>query len=144
MKYKDLSVYNDDDLRKTLCIGWLNHINDFPVGDTSDHVLDIIFELIKHNTIEQVRSYSPCLLCFPSMKAIREATLNGGGTEVFAYHSNSAIDSILLGSRVVLHKGADKNYIFPDLIWHYIKEHRYLPLQEFIKSIFAMDEYNLK
>lgn len=143
MKYKDLSEYvsnkKDYSATKTLCVGWLNHVSDFSVGDTPSFVLDKVYESIKNNTIEQMRSCSPCLLCFPSMDIIREATLSGDGTDVFAFHSNLDAEPILLGGRVVLHKGFDKNYIYPDLIWHYIKEHRYLPPQEFISAIVNHD-----
>ena len=138
MKYDDLSIYEiSEEPEKNgplYCVGWIGRGENMPVGETPDLFLDKFYELCYSNIFETYRSATPCLICFPSMKEMREAMFDGSGIDKYASHSEKN-KKILLGSSVLLIKGEAENYICPDLLWHYVSDHNYKPPQKFIDIV---------
>ncbi|WP_108651043.1 DUF7919 family protein [Dongshaea marina] len=130
MKYPELSPSDDK-----LLVGWLDNKNDYQTGSTPIGLLDIIFDLCKTSRYEVFRSMTPCQICYSTMESIREATFSGCGIEKYAVHSKSG-ERILLGSSTIIFQFEDRKYVAPDLIWHYISEHNYLPPKEFINAVY--------
>jgi len=139
MKYDDLSIYEiSEESEKNdplYCVGWIGRGENMPVGEVPDLFLDKLYGLCNSNIFEKYRSATPCLICFPNMKKMREAMFNVGGIEAYASHSEKN-EKILLGSSILLIEGKAENYICPDLLWHYVSDHNYKPPQKFIDAVF--------
>lgn len=118
------------------CIGWLGRDNlDFKTGSVPVGFLDNLYDICVSSQVEEFRSTRPCQICYPDMKSLREATFSDAGSEINAVHSNGS--EYMLGSANVLIQGAEKCFISPDLIWHFVKKHSYLPPEEFISAVMS-------
>lgn len=114
--YPDLSA-SDGVIR----IGWLDPREPFVQGVIEPvflHKLTALYE----KRVRQSRGFHPCRFCevqrFGLPIQIGEKTLTLGSAEI-------EVEGI-----------AGRVYAAPDLIHHYITEHRYLPPQEFIDAVY--------
>lgn len=123
MYIPDLALYKNafDEIEpNTYCIGWLDNEHDYPVGDVDSGIVDKILELC-FTLINPTRSFhqSPFI-----------------NSSIIGYPVEMNGQQLLLGSAEVKIKSkTGKIYMAPNLIYHYIKDCRYLPPEEFIEAI---------
>lgn len=126
--YADLTPYEyymSSNEGNILNVGWLEKGNDFPKGSVDDEVTERIFELCK-SPVRRMRGYQECMLCSDPPYPIVEVRNN---------------EEIILGSAEIRVRG--KNgfiYASPNMIYHYIVKHSYLPPDEFINSLLGLSE----
>jgi hypothetical protein len=104
----------------SLNVGWLDGAHDYVRGDVPNSFLDL---LLAYCTIpvHPMRGYHRCELCTEPVYRFRVPLTNG---------------DLYLGSaeiRVFNNKGVA--YAAPNLIYHYVADHRYCPPEEFIKAV---------
>ena len=127
--YQDLSLYcyEESGVRPgTQNIGWIDANASFPKGDTSDAFIKTLWQFCKVPVV-QTRGFHVCRLCnMPTDIAPRfefdGETLNLGSAEI----------------RVIAKDGLI--YAAPNLIFHYVKDHRYLPPQAFVDAVLSAPE----
>ncbi|WP_052830359.1 hypothetical protein [Gynuella sunshinyii] len=121
-KYVDLSPYvyvEDFKNDQTLNVGWLDARSQFESERPTERLLETLWEFCLVS-IAQTRGIHECDLCRITTTIIEER--NG--------------ISLALGSaeiRVIGEKGAV--YAAPNLIYHYVKEHNYVPPNEFLRAL---------
>ena len=105
-------------------VGWLDDRHGYPTGSVDEEVLDILFRLCTEERRNQTRGFHRCQLCsradeYPTrvVRGEREA---------------------LLGSAEIRVSGSDGiAYAAPDMIYHYIVDHGYLPPREFLDALLS-------
>jgi len=126
-RYEDASwIFKDGFPYILLNIGWLDQAKDYPKGDLleKDKILYFIFQLCRHPVILH-RGFHACNLCDSPQIGIRNEKHNE--TE-FA-----------VGNGSIMVKGKNNLlYVAPTMIFHYIKEHNYLPPEEFIEALLSI------
>jgi hypothetical protein len=125
MYYPDLARYNQNDSYDTpksaVYVGWLDAQHYYRTGDVPAHFLAKLWEYCS-NPLLLTFGYHDCAFCQ------EEGEL---GIEV-QYNNRS----ITFGSgeiRVIGHHRV--TYIAPDMIFHYVATHNYLPPSEFIEAV---------
>lgn len=127
MYYPDLSLYQYSNLAThsqdtvVLNIGWLDAKCTYPKGQVSAEFLDRLFLIWDEAQINPMWGYHQCELCEIPEYPVR---IKHGG-------SNIPLGATEL--RVVSPTGIV--YASPDLVLHYISEHKYLPPSEFIEAV---------
>lgn len=126
--YPDLSKYEYstyDSNYEVINVGWLDKSNEYTKGQVSNEVLNKILELCIC-PINRTRGYHLCPFCENPSFGVKIKTNNN--------------NYIILGSAEIWVRSHD-NIIFacPDLIYHYIKSHQYLPPTYFL-NIFLHDK----
>ncbi len=121
--YTDLSPYEYIKSKakdKILNIGWLDKEHIFAKGKVDCSLLELIFCLCRRS-VNKTRGYHLCPFCSdPS----------------FGFTVEIKKEKIVLGSAEIWVKGEDgKIYAAPNLIYHYIRDHNYLPPNEFLLAI---------
>lgn len=115
--YADLSA---DSLGKSIYIGWLDREHDFSQGAINP---DFLEKLKIHYSfrVRQTRGFHVCHFCdecrFGIPVEICGKTLTLGSAEIDIFSLNGRI------------------YVVPDLLYHYIAEHGYLPPSEFVEAV---------
>jgi hypothetical protein len=119
MYYADLTSYEylpDCNEPNALNVGWLDNTHPYLQGETSREFHDRLFQFCLSH-VNLTRGWHMCNFCGffgPVMRRGQEAQL--GSAEI----------------RVVY---GDEVYAAPDLIYHYVVEHRYRPPEEFIQAV---------
>jgi len=112
MKIKDLQPYDYmGKIEQVKSVGWLE--GNFPKGETDPKLVEL---LEKFPVINKCRGFHLCEYCDDQIKDGKIVGETGNG-EIWIV-------------------GKDQIYAAPSLIIHYIKDHNYLPPQEFIDSVF--------
>ena len=123
MYYPDLTPYEyskDNNTDKLLNIGWLDEEHSFPTGKVEERILDQIKKLCIP-AINVMRGFHQCQFCLDHPMGIK---IYVKGKEFY------------LGCAEIRVKGAlGKTYAAPNLIYHYIKDHNYLPPKEFLDAV---------
>jgi hypothetical protein len=110
---------------KVLNIGWLSRSNSFAKGSVPDEGLEKLFELCK-TCVNQMRGFHVCEFC-ESPRAFSHFSAERDGERCW------------LGSAEIRVRGRSGTfYACPNLIYHYMKDHHYLPPQEFIDAVLQM------
>jgi|WetSurMetagenome_2_1015567.scaffolds.fasta_scaffold39275_2 hypothetical protein len=121
--YEDLSDYEFYDMcksEKILNIGWLDSKHEYRSGKVPDEVVAKILQLCS-NPMHRTRGYHLCPFCSKPSFGIEVQFEN----ELFK-----------LGSAEIMVRGQDKTiYMAPDMIYHYITKHNYLPPGEYIRAL---------
>lgn len=129
MYLADLSSYTTKEmsfeLPNVLTIGWLDRSHSFNTGDVDPALLDMLKLLATTQPASQTRGFSDCKLCGCKRVALEYRGVRRllGSAEVWIPHRAD-------GSRV---------FAAPDLIVHYVDEHRYLPPEAFLDALAAID-----
>lgn len=139
MYYADLTPYeyfflrqSDSEIFNThvLNVGWLSCKNKYPKGTVPQKTLNKIKKLCATSYFNLMRGYHKCDLRF---------------CLGFCISAKDGSTPRQLGSAEIWVRGKDNVvYVAPDLIFHYIKYHRYLPPGEFLNAIDEMDDAFIK
>ncbi len=125
--FQDLSLYcyQQSGVRSgTQNIGWIGAKEPFPKGDASDAFLKRLWQFCKVPVV-QTRGFHVCDLCnmptdvVPRFEFERE-TLKLGSAEIRVIGKDGLI------------------YAAPNLIFHYVRDHRYKPPQAFVDAVLAV------
>jgi hypothetical protein len=126
MYYKDLSKYeyleNRNEIENILNVGWLDLVHPFPKGrELSKNFLSNLLSECIYNPVNLTRGFHQCQFCQCKQLGIPVSL----GFKKFR-----------LGSAEIRVKGEDGIiYAAPNLIYHYVKDHHYLPPREFIDAV---------
>ncbi len=123
MYFADLSPYTflgDPPRENILNVGWLDNQHSFPTGRLDSRLLDLLFGLCLR-PVRKTRGFHQCLLC--QRRELGYLVQHGGKER-------------RLGSAEIRLKGAD-DVVFasPDMIFHYVRDHDYLPPDAFVKAL---------
>jgi hypothetical protein len=121
MHYDDLNPYNYFESKpkhKVVCVGWLDKNVPFKTGHLSCELRTLIWNYSRILVYETM-GFHGCELC----------QVKG---PIRCFNNN---EELLLGSAEVRFFSKDKVYACPNLLYHYIEHHNYLPADEFIKCL---------
>lgn len=102
-----------------VAIGWLDPQFPFPTGQVTERALDAIGQCCLRPS-RKTRGYHTCKFCSDSPLWGIEVCIRGF--------------DIRLGSAEVQVDGRDCIFVAPDLIYHYVREHAYMPPAEFLAA----------
>ena len=121
--YPDLSpyIYHARSQRaNTLNVGWLDDQHPYAIGSVNTPVIERLWHFCA-SPVVRMRGYHTCELCSdastPLVVSKGEQQLRLGASEI----------------RVFAHDGTW--YAAPDLIYHYIVAHQYMPPKDFVEAI---------
>lgn len=125
MYHPDFSIYrcakdDIDNLYYTVNIGWLDSEHEYPKGQVSDLFLDKLWDYCCESYIITFGCHS-CDFC-------NEEEEMG----VYIKRGNA---SLVVGSQEIRIIGDGIVYAAPDMIYHYIVDHQYLPPKQFIEAV---------
>jgi len=122
MYFPDLSPYtywDDEADRNTLNVGWLDDAHPYPTGAVSDTFLDALWPYCT-GFIRLTFGFHTCPFCHEDI-----------GVEVIRHGERAT-----LGSAEIRVIGiGEMSYAAPDMIYHYIVDHGYLPPKDFIQAV---------
>ncbi|MBH5336701.1 hypothetical protein IHE55_18760 [Streptomyces pactum] len=107
-------------------VGWLDGENAFHSGEAPDEFIGALADLCAQSSHAKTRGWHVCNLVHASSPPPYPITMEAGGR------------TIVLGSaevRVVTPDGAW--LVAPDLVLHYVIDHKYLPPEEFVEAVMA-------
>ena len=102
-------------------VGWLERGHDFPVDTPSDEFLTALLWCCNHARAKQTRGIHSCDFC-------------DVGDIWYPTHRNKVGKSVL-GSAEIWIPFQGKIFAAPDLVYHYVSAHHYLPPSEFIDAV---------
>lgn len=112
-----------------LNVGWLDPGHDFPTGDAPEDFVEELGTLCAGHYYGQARGFHGC--AFPHENGDVDQSLSGLTVTING-------EQIALGSAEVRVAGEDTAILIaPNLVWHYVTYHRYLPPGEFIEAVLA-------
>jgi hypothetical protein len=111
-------------LDNVVAVGWLSQSSGYPTGDVSAQFIDSLAGLMSSHRVNPMRGYHACEFCSTSPL---KCEVQPGKT-------------IVLGSAEIWVPSANRSVIYaaPDLVYHYVKEHHYLPPGGFIDAVMAV------
>lgn len=127
--YKDLTPYSylPEEIPANfpaLNVGWLERGEEFPTGSTSDEFAAGLIRLIKDHPRARTRGWHSCSLPHGDFRLPYPLRVEVDG------------QAVTLGAAEVRLIGADQRiFIAPDLIYHYVIDHQYLPPKEFVEAV---------
>ncbi|PSK93114.1 hypothetical protein [Taibaiella chishuiensis] len=127
MYYPDLSKYEETSL-PIYTIGWLDQYEFFQQGAVSPFVVEKIIKTYLQEPVNLTRGIYLCPFCNRYLPAPCYIYINEDKSSILG-HAEVWIPN----------KERTKIYAAPDLIIHYIKDHSYLPPQEFIDAVNDFD-----
>jgi hypothetical protein len=148
---EDLATYDDGslELEEVITIGWLSKEHAFTVGEVNANVIDKLRQILSIGStsscqvsVNSVRGFSSCPICDKQIAfdISNGNTLNSSIDEMI--DSGRISDIRILGNSEIWIPNIKKNRNFfatYDLIYHYIKDHEYLPPEDFIESVLAFN-----
>lgn len=131
-KYTDLSPYTY--LPESVpagvparTVGWLDDDLDFPRGDVPEGFLDAFLSLARDHASARTRGWHACTLPHPEGALPYPYYVSPGTPEAFA-----------LGSAEVRVTSATGDLLIaPNLLYHYVRDHHYLPPAAFVEAVLA-------
>jgi hypothetical protein len=103
-------------------VGWLDSDHGYDRGTLPTDLLDLIFELCK-TPVRKTRGFHQCPFCSKPEFG------------VLAVHGT---ESARLGSAEIRLKCGNVVYAAPDMLFHYVKDHDYLPPAAFVECLSSM------
>jgi hypothetical protein len=123
MYYPDMALYQSfvvENDPPTLSIGWLDGAHEYAQGQVSELFLERLWAFCQL-PVNQTRGLYECDLCTEPGFGVR---LQRGDEQIW------------LGSAEVrVFAPDDTAYAAPDMIYHYVVDHHYLPPEEFIRAV---------
>ncbi|MFJ1897996.1 MULTISPECIES: hypothetical protein [unclassified Streptomyces] len=129
--YSDLSSYSYTNEKmphgvKALNVGWLGEGADFSKGNVPEGFLDAFILLARDHSSARMRGFHACSLPHED------------GGPPYPYRVEMGGVKIALGSAEVrVYSESGDLLISPDLLYHYVSDHEYLPPQQFIEAVLA-------
>lgn len=125
MQFDDLTPYTFStelpDVRPRLNVGWLAGWAQFPKADPSPEFLAALFARVQHPVRKMDGAHVCCKKFQDEASGLTRAELAGG--------------TVLLGAAEIEVDGPEGVvYVAPDLIFHYVREHRYAPPEPFVRA----------
>jgi hypothetical protein len=125
--FPDLSAYSYDltaPLTGVQNAGWLDARHEFPRGDVDAALIAKLAFLVVHKTVQQMRGFHYCEFCDQE--------------DVWVRHGGAAT---LLGTAEIWIPASDHGTCFasPNLIVHYVEQHRYRPPDSYLDGLRALD-----
>jgi hypothetical protein len=122
--FEDLSVYSymtSGVSPNTVNVGWLDEQSPFAQGVVSAEVIDKLWSFCCHPTVK-TRGFHVCNLCTKAKAKPLEIKRNGhklklGTAEIRVFGKNGVV------------------YAAPDLIFHYVSDHGYVPPDAFLEAV---------
>jgi hypothetical protein len=115
--FEDMTV---DPLSGSIRVGWLSAEHPFPTGSVDSTFVKRL-GLLYVRRVRQTRGFHACPFC---------------GERQFGLAVEIKGESIRLGSaEIEVFDAEGRRFAAPDLIYHYIKSHSYLPPNEFIRAV---------
>ena len=131
MYFEDLTSYSYIEIHNGLYIfniGWLDAKHTFPTGVVSENILNEILKLCLQSVI-RTRGFHDCDIC-------PEPASSDPRIPMGAFPVMTEQGEFLLGLAEIRIQGKEgKIYAAPNLIYHYIKDHNYLPPKEFLDAV---------
>lgn len=125
MYIEDLGEYRYNDrfvLPGVRGVGWLTLGRTFSLGETAPRIIQKLSWLAAMKPVNQTRGFHRCAFC-----AQGEIPVAAEGVERF------------LGSAEIWVPGKDELFASPDLIVHYVLDHRYSPPESFLDAVENVD-----
>lgn len=110
-------------------VGWLAPGHDFPAGDAPKDFIDELGAICARYRFAQTRGFHDCTF-----------EHNNGEPDHSLYGLTVTIDGerVALGSAEIRVLAEDGTVLIaPNLVWHYVTYHNYLPPREFIEAVLA-------
>ncbi|MFE0099856.1 hypothetical protein [Streptomyces sp. NPDC059009] len=129
--YDDMSTYQyaPDTVPSgtvALNVGWLERDTAFQVGETPAGFLESLLRVTRDYPAAKMRGWHRCSLphendeaAYPYRVRLADVHIALGGAEVRVYTPEGKLLSA------------------PDLVYHYVKDHNYLPPEEFIEAVLS-------
>jgi len=141
MFYRDLEPYRygvQTELKDVVTVGWLSKVSSYPQGHPTAELVGALERLLSSHRVHQTRGYHACEFCSKSPLAYGCTKLQQLAYETQLHETQSG-KKVLLGSAEIWVPALGQTVIYaaPDLIYHYVKEHRYLPPAEFIDVVLS-------
>jgi len=131
--YVDLSAYSYGGRpgKGALNVGWLCADHPYPKGEAPAGFLERLAAFCRIS-VNETRGYHACDLCpggaaMPQSIPYAEEYVLLGSAEIRVFAS----------AKRRLPSGEPRAYAAPDLVYHYVREHRYLPPVEFIDAVLS-------
>jgi hypothetical protein len=102
-----------------LSVGWLDVEHQYSRGTVPDKDIEQLWKLCIHPKVT-TRGFHECPFCPPTGKST--LCYRAGREKYF-------------GSGMIFLKNGGKTYVAPDLIYHFVTAHEYLPPAEFIEIV---------
>ena len=104
---------------QSLAVGWLSNEHHYLRGKTDDQFINRLWEFCRFGTVAQTLGYHECEFCvdqeFGCIERYQDIELILGSSEI-----------------CVLDYAGRKAYFAPDMIFHYVTQHGYIPPIEFM------------
>lgn len=122
--YADLTAYTyiEHDMREgTVNVGWLDPSRPFVRGNSSQEFLGRLWQYCCY-PVARTRGYCPCDFC--------------KGRQLGPLRVSRGKQDLRLGTAEIRVFGEHgRIYAAPDLVYHYVSEHSYLPPEEFVNAV---------
>jgi hypothetical protein len=128
MYFADLTPYtyfpSEPGSPPALNVGWLERGHRYPRGAVTEEFLDRLFAACR-SPVAATRGFHVCDLCPPPSERVPwPTTVRRAGVE------------LSVGSAEIRVRGGDgRVYAAPNLVYHYVEAHRYLPPEEFVAAV---------
>ena len=127
-----------------LNVGWLGDQHEYPTGTVSDEFLDKLWIFCRYSIVE-MRGFHLCEFCPPVERKNIKFPLWESRYGPLEMERDGCRIELGFGEIMVLNQN-DFVYYAPNLIYHYVLDHHYLPPDEFIQAILTSplptsDEY---
>jgi len=125
--FADLTPYSyiQEDEKNLLNIGWLDSRHKYRKGTVTQEFIEKLAWQCVNAPANRTPGIHQCSLC-PKM--------------TFGYHMISLErEKHILGSAEIHIKGKDAVYAAPDLLLHYVLDHKYLPPDDFITGVMMIE-----
>ncbi len=116
-----------------LNVGWLSGDYDFSTAEPSEEFINALRYLVSTSFVNVERGYEYCPLCLPERpKDLTRANFPKHESFINIYGKEQK-----LGDCEVWVDGEGEAYAAPNLIFHYVVEHKYAPPEKYISAVIA-------
>lgn len=106
----------------TLAFGWLDAAHDYPTGSCPPGVVEGLEDALR-TPIDRTRGWQHCTLCPPTAECPTPYTMQDGQTTVLG---DASVEVVV---------DAERRWVAPTLVLHYVRDHGYLPPSEVIDTL---------
>lgn len=129
MYYRDLTAYRYCEpnplkrfIFRDINVGWLDEKHDFTTGTMDARLMERLLFLCTQRRVNVMRSWHRCEFC----------------NEYPIKICNGDLEYCLGDAEIRVPRGIFRSFASPNLIYHYVAAHKYLPPPQFIRSLDRM------